>query len=553
MKRLHASLLMLQAVFRNPNLRRIELAWAGSVTGQFAYSIALAVYAYRHGGAGTVGLVIVLRLVPAAVLSPFAAVVGDRHRRERVMVAADLGRAAAVGASAAVVVLGGPAALVYALAVVTSAVATAFHPAQAALLPSLARTPEELTAANVASSSIESVGCFVGPALGGLVLAVFSVEAAFLFTAAAFLWSALLVARIHGERREAEGPAPVHQEAGARSELLAGFRTVAGQPALRTLVGLYAAQTVVAGALGVLVVVIALGLLDTGDGGVGYLNSALGVGGIVGAAVALALVGRGRLAGDFGVGAVLWGVPLLVIGLVPEPAVAFAMFGLLGLGNTLVDVSALTLLQRSVADEVLARVVGVVEGLTVGAMALGALVAPVLVSTLGTRAALIATGLFLPVLVGLCWPRLVAIDRSAHVPARQLELLRAIPIFAPLPPTTIEHLAHSLRAVRVDPDAEVVRAGETGDEFFIVDSGRAEISVDGASKPVEAGGWFGEIALLRDVPRTATVRAVTELALYTLDRETFVGAVTGHAASREAADVVIGERLGALRAGTVPV
>jgi len=553
MKRLHASLLTLRAVFRNPNLRRIELAWAGSITGQFAYSVALSVYAYRHGGASTVGLVIVLRLLPAALLSPFAAVIGDRHRRERVMVASDLARAVAVGASAAVVFVGGPTALVYALAVVISAVATAFRPAQAALVPSLAGSPEELTAANVASSSIESAGMFVGPALGGLVLAAFSVQVAFLVTAVTFIWSALLVSRIRRDPGEVAAPEPAHEEVQGRSELLAGFRTIVHEPALRMLVGLYAAQTVVAGALGVLVVVIALRLLDIGDGGVGYLNSALGVGGLVGAAVALALVGRNRLAGDFGVGAVLWGIPLLVIGFFPEPAVALAMFGLLGLGNTLVDVSALTLLQRSVADEVLARVVGVVEGLTVGAMALGALVAPVLVSTLGTRAALVATGLFLPVLVGLCWPRLAAIDRSAHVPARQLELLRAIPIFAPLPPTTIEHLAHSLRAVRVDPDAEVVRAGETGEEFFIVDSGRAEISVDGASKPAEAGGWFGEIALLRDVPRTATVRAVTELALYTLDRETFVGAVTGHAASREAADVVIGERLGALRAGTVPV
>ena len=553
MKRLHASLLTLRAVFGNPNLRRVELAWAGSITGQYAYSVALSVYAYRHGGAGTVGLVIVLRMLPAALLSPFAAVIADRLRRERVMLTADLVRAAAVGASAALVFVGGPTALVYALAILISALATVFHPAQAALLPSLARSPEELTAANVSSSSIESIGCFVGPAVGGLVLAAFSVEAAFLFTAAAFLWSALLVARIRRDQPPEPSEAPTEQEAPwARSELLAGFRTVLDQPALRTIVTLYAAQTVVAGALGVLVVVIALRLLDLGDGGVGYLNSALGVGGLVGAAVALALVGRSRLAGDFGVGAVLWGVPLVVIGLFPSPAVALAMFGFLGIGNTLVDVSALTLLQRSVADEVLARVVGVVEGLTVGAMAVGAVIAPLLVSTLGTRAALVVTGLFLPVLVALFWPRLASIDRAAHVPARQLELLRAIPIFAPLPAATIEHLAHSLRHRRAAAGAEIVRAGEVGDEFFIVDSGRAEVLLEEGPKPVAEGGWFGEIALLRDIPRTATVRAVTDVTLYALDRDTFVGAVTGHSPSREAADVVIGERLGALRAGLVP-
>src|SRR5215831_7051108 len=215
MKRLHASLLTLRAVFRNPNLRRIELAWAGSITGQFAYSIALSVYAYRHGGAGTVGLLIVIRLLPAALLSPFAGVIGDRHRRERVMLVADLARVAAVGASAALVFLGGPTALVYALAVVTSAVATAFRPAQAALLPVVARSPEELTAANVSSSTIDSVGMFVGPALGGLVLAAFSVGAAFLFTAITFLWSALLVSRIRLAPGDAAATEPVH-EAGGR-------------------------------------------------------------------------------------------------------------------------------------------------------------------------------------------------------------------------------------------------------------------------------------------------------------------------------------------------
>jgi len=156
------------------------------------------------------------------------------------------------------------------------------------------------------------------------------------------------------------------------------------------------------------------------------------------------------------------------------------------------------------------------------------------------------------VLAVLLWPRLVAIDRDARIPQRQLELLRAIPLFAPLPPPTLEHLAHALRRIDVPAGSEVVRVGEPGEDFFIVDSGRAEVLVDGESKRVEPGGYFGEITLLRDVPRTATVRAVTDLALYALARDQFIGAVTGHAASRDAADVVIGERLGALRAGTLP-
>src|SRR5712692_9042438 len=281
--RLHEPLLALQQVFRNPNLRRIQLAWAGSITGQYAFSVALAVYAYRHGGAAAVGVVIVVRMAPAAIISPFAAIVADRGRRERVMLAADLIRAAALGGAALIVFAGGPAASVYALAALVTTVSTVFHPAQAALLPSLARSPEELTAANVASSSIESVGGFAGPAIGGLVLAASSTEVAFIVSSATLLWSAFQVARLRPDpRTPSAAAAPAERESTTmRAEALAGFRTIAVEPRLRVIVSLYTAQTIVAGSLSVLVVVTALKQLGLGNAGVGYLNSAIGVGGLL--------------------------------------------------------------------------------------------------------------------------------------------------------------------------------------------------------------------------------------------------------------------------------
>lgn len=535
-------------VFRSPNLRRIQLAWAGSITGQWSYTIALSVYAYRHGGAAGVALVAVVRTVPAAAVSPFTSILGDRLSRARVMLGADLGRAALIGAAAAVALLGGPAAAVYALAAFASMTATAFHPAQAALLPALARSPEELTAANVSSSTIDSVGSFAGPAIGGLVLAASSAGVAFAVTAATFLWSALLVSRLRVEEQAAPAPGP--ERASARTEALAGFRTIAREPKLRLIVGLYAAQTIVAGAASVLVVVIAFDLLGLGNSAVGYLNSASGVGGVIGAVVALALVGRRKIAGDFGLGIVLWGLPLLLIGIWPSPVLALAMLGVLGLGNTIVDVAALTLLQRSVSDEVLSRVFGVMQSLLVATMGLGAIAAPLLVAWLGARAALVITGAFLPVLALVLWTRLAAIDRAAAVPDRQLELLRGIPMFAPLPARTLERLAHALRPVRVGAGANVVAEGEVGDRFYVVDEGEADVLVPASDKSsLGPGGYFGEIALLRDVPRTATVRARTDLSLFALDRDEFLGAVTGHAPSRAAADAVVGERLGPMRIG----
>ena len=466
------------------------------------------------------------------------------------MVASDVLRALAMAAAAAAILGGAPAGVIYALAGFVSVVSTAFRPAQAALLPSLARTPEELTASNVASTTIESVGSFAGPALGGLLLAATSAGVVFAATAATFVWSALLVLGVASEPPAgARGRGP-----GIRAEALAGFRTIAVEARLRLVVALYGAQTLVAGALNVLIVVAALDLLDLGKSGPGFLNSAVGVGGLAGAVVALALVGRRRLATDFGLGLFLWGVPIALIGVWPHEAPALVLLAVLGVGNTLVDVAALTLLQRAAPDEVLARVFGVIESLLVGAVGLGAILAPLLVSLFGIRGALIATGALLPVLTVLSWRRLVRIDSEVTVPVRELGLLRGLPMFAPLSGATLEHLAGSLRGLRVRAGEEIVREGEPGDHFYVIASGEVDVRVGGRpATELGPGDYFGEIALLREVPRTATVVASTDVELFTLDRDEFVAAVTGHPESRDAADAVIGARLGTLRSGMASI
>ena len=233
-RRLGESLRAFAAVFRNEDLRRLELAWSGSIIGQWGYEVALAVFAYRAGGATAVGLVGLVRLLPAAVVAPFAALLGDRFRRKRIMVAADLARVCAMAGAAAAVFGGASAATVYALAVIAAVAGTAFQPAQSALLPSLARSAKELTAANATSTTLEGVGFFVGPALGGLLLAVTSVGAVFTMTAALFLWSALVLGRIGADSRGGPGV----KEDSILREALAGFRAVVVESRLRLLVGL---------------------------------------------------------------------------------------------------------------------------------------------------------------------------------------------------------------------------------------------------------------------------------------------------------------------------
>lgn len=539
----------LAAVFRSRDLRRLELAWVGSIIGSWAYLVALAVYAYNEGGPAAVGLVGVIRLLPSALAAPFVAVAADRFPRERVMVVTDLIRVPLMAIVALTILWDGPAAIVYAAVGLTSIVGTAFRPAQAALLPSLARTPEELSAANVTSSTVESIGTFVGPALGGILLAATNPEVVFAVNGLTFVWSALMVAGIHAVAPEAAEPV---ERGSFRREVGAGFRTFAVERDLRLIVALYGAQTIVAGAFTVLMVVASLELLEMGEAGFGFLNSAVGIGGLAGAVLALALAMRGRLATDFALGVALYGGPLALVVVWQEPVAALVLMGLVGVGNTLTDVAALTLMQRAVPDEVLARAFGALESVLLGCLGLGAVLGPVLVETLGIETALVVAGGFLPVVVLLSVPALARIDTRARVPAERIALVAAHPIFAPLPAATIEQLAGRLTAVPVAAGDEIIRRGDRGDHFYLVESGQVEAQLDDRVALLERGEGFGEIALLRDVPRTATVLARTDAQLLALDRDDFLAAVTRDPYSRSAADDVVAGRLGSFSPGVAP-
>jgi MFS family permease len=528
-------------VFASANLRRLQIAAAGATVGQYTFAIALAVYAYRAGGATAVGEVAVIRAIPAALLAPFAAILADRYPRRRVMIASDLVRAGLTGLAALAVASGWSYWIPFAIVGLVRIASTVFRPAEAALIPSLAETPEQLTAANVSASTIDSIGIFAGPALGGILLASFSVSTVFLVTVGTYLWSAGMLLRITVD----SVPDPAERgRGGFLGESTAGFRAIWHEPRLRLIVALYSAQTVVAGAVGVLIVVAAFDLLDLGNSGLGFLNSAAGIGGLVGAVAALTVATRGRMASSFGLGVALFGLPLLVVGLVPSATVALLMLGVIGVGNTITDVAAYTLLQRTASDAVLARVFGVLHSALVGTVGIGAIVAPLLVSAFGIRASLIVVGAFLPLVSGLLFAKLRAVDRSADVPERELGLLREIPIFSLLPIATVELLARRLSPVQIAAGENVFREGDEGDRFFVVGDGEVEVLVDGSPKVEGPGGWFGEIALLRNVPRTATVRARTDVALLALDRADFLAAVTGYAASHEAAEATVSERLG---------
>jgi MFS family permease len=533
----------------NPDLRRLQLAWIGSNLGGWAYWVAAGVFAYGHGGARAVGAVAAVAMASAALASPLLAVLADRYPRARVMIGADVVRAGALITAAALAVADGPAMAVYALVVVIQIATTAFRPAQAALIPSLARTEAELTAANTVSSAIESASIFAGPTLGGLLLAWTNTGVVFAVTSIAFVWSALMIARI-GTRERAEGGDQPTGEHVARS-VLAGLAAIGRDGDLRALMALVAAPAVVYGFLNVLLVATALDVLELGRAGVGYLNSAVGVGALAGAVGMLSTAGGDRLARTVGYGVVLFGLPIAIVGLWPTKAGALALFACVGIGNTLVEVSLLTLLQRGVPDEVLARVFGVVEGLMLGTIALGAALAPLAIAIAGIRGALIVAGAIAPLTALLLWPRLRRIDRAAEPPDAAAALAE-IPMLAALPRPVLEELAHNAQRRTVEVGETVFRQGDPGDHFYVVADGELDLVPDrSAPKRLLPGDAFGEIALLRGVPRTGTVTAATPGRLWALDGDAFVAAVTGHPPTYATADAAVAARLAAVQPGRV--
>ena len=485
-----------------------------------------------------------------SVTAPFAASLADRLPRQRVMIGADLLRFVVVIAAVACLWLGTPAAPIFILATIVSVLGSVFRPAQMAWVPALADSPEELTASNGASSTIESLAFFVGPALGGALIALTNVEIVFLLNAVTFLWSAALVAAIRPKApaqsevvaEDDVSGAPEEKE-GLLEEMFAGFSQIWHDKDLLLVAFLVCAQTVVAGASTVFAVLFAVDILETGPEGVGLVDSVFGVGAIVGGFYAIARASRNKLAGDMSLGTFLWSIPLLLIVFWPTPASVFAAVVVLGFANPLVDVNFATIVQRIVPERVLGRVFGAFEGALIGTMALGAAAMPFLVQSLGLRGALVvlAVGVGAPVIPLV--PKIRQLDRKLRAP-EALPLLRSIPVFAPLAPSTLEALARQLVRVPISAGTVVLREGDASDKFYVIESGAVEVTQsDRFLRREGPGDFFGEIGLLRDVPRTATITAVEDTVLYSLARPEFLEAVTGNTESRIAIEDVASRRL----------
>jgi MFS family permease len=516
---------VLGQVFQNPSLRRVELAFAGFSGAEWAVWIAMLVYAYERGGATTAGIVAVVQLVPAAIFAPLTSMLADRHPPARVLAWGYVLQAGAMGATAAVLLADGAPVLAYALAAVAATAVTITRPTQAALVPGLARSPEELTATNVVTGWLESVSVLVAPAVAGLLLDLSSPGVVFATMAAIVAVSAATVRRVRGPS------AAVSRDDDSAS---AGVTEIVREPAARGLVALLTAQFVAIGALDVLYVVLALSTLDLGEGGAGYLNAAFGAGGVAAVLATATLVGRARLVPALAAALVVWTGAFAVLGAAPTVVGAVLMLAVAGAARAALDVAGRTLLQRVVRADRLARVFGVVEGLSMVALAVGSLLTPLFVALGGASAAVLALAAFLP-LVALATGRwLLAGDRAATVPVVEIGLVRTHRLFSALDPPTIERLARALVPLNVGAGESLIRQGERGDRFYLFADGELDVTHDGTPlRTLRRGDGAGELALLFDIPRTATVTARTEVHAYALPREPFLAAVAPSGRARQ--------------------
>jgi MFS family permease len=517
----------------SPAIVRVLVVWAAATVARWAFTILLALYAYEQGGVVAVGVAALVRALPPAVAAPAVALWVDRTSRVRALRWSCGLRAVLMVVTAVAVTAGASVLPVLALAAGLTVAEAAHRPAQAGLLGRLARTPTELATANVAWSVLDSGGFLAGSLLVGVLVATTGPVPAFWACAALFAVALAVAGTL-----AADDP-PVAVVTSAWSQVSGGARSIRRDPRLRVLTTMYGLDMLTQGVLDVVLVVAAIELLGLGGEGAGWLSAAWGIGGVLAGVAVRPLLRRGRPATVLLLGCLVAGLPLVAVGLLPHPVAAVALFVVLGVGSGSIEIADLTLTQRLVPADVLGRVYGVREVIDVGTTAVGGILAAGLVSLLGVNATLVALGVVLPLAALVRNRPLRALQSGIRVPEDAFALLRAMPMFAPLPVVTVETLAVRARTVHAAPGDDVITQGDPGSTFYVVVAGEVEVLVDGAwCRTIGPGDHFGEIALLRDVARTATVRALAPLTLLALDRAEFLAGIGAHALSREEAERV---------------
>ena len=526
------------AVARNRILLRVQGAYGLFTVYEMALWVAVLLWAYSVGGAGFAGVVAIAQYVPAAVLAPVGGMVADRLPRDVALRFGYLAQGAAMGLLALVLTTGSRVGVV-----ATAAVSCVFigwtRPPHYAAAAELSRTPGQVAAANSLSGTSERAGYFVGPVLAGLGTAWAGTTGIVVLCAVMALIATGLLTGIRLGR-----PVRAGTLATDRPAAVSLTAELAHRPVVALMLIVIGLGFLTEGCLELLAIAFVSQHLGRGDAAAGLLIGAIGLGGILGAAAAIVLVSWRRLAPGVAGSLLAGGLPLLAFWLLDGLGSAVAVLVVVGAGLAFFAVAGLTLLQRSVADSLMARILAVRESAMLAGMAVGTALAPLLVRWFGSAGGYVVLGAALTVVAVASVPLLVRLDATAVYRPGLVPLLRRVDFLAVLDVQALERLAHGAVELRVADGTDVVRQGEPGGHFYVVEDGELEVSVHGRTDTFRLGpgSGFGEIALLRQVPRTATVRTLTACRLWTIDRELFLATLAG-SAGHDVAERVIDAQL----------
>lgn len=533
-----------RAVARNPGLRNLQFASVLQTTSRWALIVVLLLVAYQTGGAIAVGLLGAVRTVPALVTIPVAGVIGARRREHVLFVLAAIRALAAISAAVAMV-LHVPEALLV-VAALDSFAGTLRRPVHAALIPSLAGSPEELVAANVATNFSENAGALLGPVSGGILLAAIGPAGTLLVIALGFSVAAVWIAMVE-DVHPGIGTAPADSRFAASAwwrACVAGAQALVVTRGVRLVGALILLDAFVRGAVAASIVIVTVAALGYGGAEVGFLTGMPGLGGLFGVGVALSLLSRRRLGAPLATASVAVGLAVILLGIAPGIGGAAVALVFVGAAGAVAKVAATTLLQRSVPRWDRTRLFGALEGLVEGAVGAGAVVASLAIDAVGVRDATVILGLAVAMVTGAAWAPLRRWEQTTGGPGRELALVGATALFAPLPLDVLDEIAGQLVPMAFPPGGRIITEGEPGDALYLLASGSLVVRQAGiAVATLGPGAAFGEIALLRDVPRTATVEAVEASVALRLDRPAFIAAVSGQSSGLRAAEAVAGAHL----------
>jgi MFS family permease len=523
-----------RSLFRNRDYRLLFSGLTTSMSGSWAYNVALVVFVFNatHSPAW-VAAASMTRFLTALAASPFGGLIADRIERVRLMVTLDTTALVIQSALAVVAALNGPVLLAIVLAALTSVTTSSYDPAARATTPAVVGE-EHLAAANSIQSAVENLAIIVGPAVAGLLLLFTTPAVVFVVNAATFGVSALLVSRIHTRSRSsevAEGGA-----AGALKQMGIGIRAFASSSSVTLLAGFSILASFVYGTDTVLFVVVSRDQLGTGSSGYGYLLAALGVGGIVMAGFMNRIASARRLGAIIVIGMAVYCLPTALLTVVHSPWIAFLLEVIRGAGTIIVDVLAITALQRLVNPDVVARVFGVFFALVLGAISLGALLMPILIGSVGLHTTLLIMGFAIPAVTVAAYPWIRVLDTRAVRELSAIEpriaALQALDIVAGATRAALERLARSAIEEPVAAGTVLIQEGAEADDFFVLITGEVEVLAAGEAGVVQTLGtltppsYFGEIGLLEHRPRTATVKALTPCTVYRINGTDFIEAMT---------------------------